>query len=104
MQEKNTITLTFDDGSEKDFEILFTYQSEMSGKNYVFILDEGDTVGVLEYIETSEGQGNIVPISPEDPAWEELEDVFEAFVEEQEDGCAGCASHGSDECDGCSCK
>ena len=104
MQEKNTITLTFDDGSEKDFEILFTYKSEMSGKNYVFILDEGDTVGVLEYVEQTEGQGNILPISPEDPAWEELEDVFEAFVEEQENGCAGCASHGSDECNGCSCK
>ena len=41
MQEKNnTITLTFDDGSEKDFEILFTYQSENSGKNYVFILEK----------------------------------------------------------------
>ena len=100
MQGKNTITLTYD-GTEKDFEILFTYQSEMSGKNYVFILDEGDTVVVLEYVETSGGQGKIVPISPEDPAWEELEDVFEAFVEEQENGCAGCASHGSDECHGC---
>jgi uncharacterized protein YrzB (UPF0473 family) len=103
MQEKNnTITLTFDDGSEKDFEILFTYQSENSGKNYVFILDEGDQVGVLEYVEQSEGQGNIIPISPEDEAWDELEEVFESFLEEQENGCAGCPGAGSDECNGCS--
>ena len=103
MENKNTITLTFDDGSEKEFEILFTYQSELSGKNYVFILDEGDQVAVLEYVEKEEGQGSILPIDPEDPAWEELEDVFEAFVEEQENGgCSSCSGAGCDECDGCS--
>ena len=42
MENRNTITLTFEDGSEKEFIILFTHQAECDGKNYVFILDDND--------------------------------------------------------------
>lgn len=108
MNNRNTITLTFEDGSEKDFEILFTYQSETTGKNYVYILDENDEeagVGVLEYVEKGDGVGNVMPIDETDvELWEELADVFEAYQNEidGEGACAGCPGAGSSECDGCS--
>ena len=35
MENRNTITLTFEDGSEKEFIILFNHQAEFDGKNYV---------------------------------------------------------------------
>ena len=107
MQNRNTITLTFEDGSEKEFDILFTYQSEQTGKNYVYILDDNDEeagVGVLEYVETSDGMGNVMPIDENDAElWEELAEVFEAYqnAADAEGACAGCTGAGSSECDGC---
>lgn len=106
MNNRNTIILTFEDGSEKEFDILFTYQSETTGKNYVYILDGNDEeagVGVLEYVETADGMGNVMPIDESDEEiWEELAEVFEAFQNEAaEGGCAGCSGAGSSECDGC---
>ena len=69
------ITLTFDDGSQKDLDILFTYQLEQNGKNYVFVYDEEtEQISVLEYIEKSEGEGEVLPVDPADEdLWEELE-------------------------------
>ena len=107
MENRNTITLTFEDGSEKEFIILFTHQAECDGKNYVFILDDNDEeagVGVLEYIEKGDGQGDILPVNDDNEVlWEELSEVFEAYQNEMEsmDSCAGCPGAGSSECDGC---
>ena len=72
MENRNTITLTFEDGSEKEFIILFTHQAECDGKNYVFILDDNDEeagVGVLEYIEKGDGQGDILPVNDDNEAF-----------------------------------
>lgn len=98
------ITLTFDDGSQKDLDILFTYQLEQNGKNYVFVYDEEtEQISVLEYIEKSEGEGEVLPVDPADEdLWEELEEVLNDYMDAQEAGaCEGCPGASCGECDGC---
>lgn len=104
MSKERVITLTFDDGSQKELDILFTYQLEQNGKNYVFVYDEEiDQISVLEYIEKNDGEGEVLPVNPEDEElWAELEEVLNDYFDAQEAGaCEGCPSSCSGECDGC---
>ena len=105
MKEKNIITLTFDDGSEKELEILFTYTLEQTGKKYVFVYDpEADLNSVLEYVEKGDSEGEILPIDPTDEdLWDELEEILNDYADAQENvgGCAGCPGSCSGDCDGC---
>ena len=90
------ITLVDDQGNETLYEILLTVDGqEEFGKNYVvlqpteFEEDEQGLIDVLAYsfTENADGtEGDLQPI-PEDAEdeWDMIEEVFNSFMDEQED-------------------
>ena len=112
--KENQLVFVDENGDEVLCDILFTYQSEEFGKKYVFFSpvgaeDEAREVGVASFTETEDGMGELEVVAT-DEEWEMLEEVFEAFAEENECGC-GCEECGEycdcedEECDheGCCC-
>lgn len=95
--EQELITLVDDQGNETLFEILLTIDGqEEFGKNYVLVVPAGagaeeDENGEVEiqayaYTQSEDGtEGDLMPI-PEDAneEWDMIEEVFNAFVEEQD--------------------
>ncbi|MDR1605807.1 MAG: DUF1292 domain-containing protein [Streptococcaceae bacterium] len=94
-QEQAFITLVDDNGNETLFEILLTIDGqEEFGKNYVLLVPSGtaeDDNGEVEiqayaYTQNEDGtEGDLIPI-PEDATdeWDMIEEVFNAFVEEED--------------------
>ena len=80
--EENTLTLVDDDGIEKEFEILFTFESEDTNKKYVYyydanVLDDEDVeINCSSYDDTS-----IFPVT-EQAELDMIEEVYNTFVED----------------------
>ena len=109
-QKDNKLVLIDAKGNETVCEIIFTYASEATGKNYVVFRVEGDEsgeVGAAAYVEEGEGQGRIEPIETEEE-WVKLEEIFKQFTEEQAQNkscCGGCNGdcEGDCNCEDCHC-
>lgn len=71
-----------DEGNELEFDVLFTFDSEETGKQYVLYYDsEAEEPQVYSSIYTDEGE--LFPVeTPEE--WEMIEEVFNSFVAEEE--------------------
>ncbi|MDE6954081.1 MAG: DUF1292 domain-containing protein [Erysipelotrichales bacterium] len=71
-----------DEGNELEFDVLFTFDNEETGKQYVLYYDsEAEEPQVYSSIYTDEGE--LFPIeTPEE--WEMIEEVFNSFVAEEE--------------------
>ena len=87
--EENSIIVIDEMGNEINMEIVFTYEDEDTGKNYVFYLnpdeEDGETfVYAGENKIPYDAEGNLSPV--EDPEeWKKLETVFEDYVLNQEE-------------------
>ena len=82
-EQDKKLVIQDEDGKNYEREILFTYESKTSGKKYVFFFDplsKDDEVQVLRY--SDEGTLEEVENNEE---YEELEEVFNAYVEEQDE-------------------
>ena len=81
--EENKIVVIDEMGNEIQMEIVFTYEDEDSGKNFVFYLNpeqEDSEVFVSSY----DAEGNLTPV--EDPEeWKKLENIFEDYAISQEE-------------------
>lgn len=87
MEEKNVITITFDDDKEMDCEVLFTYHSDEFDKDYVvFYIEENDEVSAACYIPNpdDEGYGTLNDIET-DAEWDMLEKLLEDFENDEEE-------------------
>lgn len=71
-----------DEGNELEFDVLFTFDSEETGKQYVLYYDADDEdAQVYSSIYTDEGE--LFPVeTPEE--WEMIEEVFNSFIAEEE--------------------
>lgn len=81
MLETNSLFVKDEDGSEKEMEILFTFEDEDRKKNYVIFCDPNandDEVFASVY----DDEGNLLPVETEEE-WVMIEEVLGAF---QEDG------------------
>lgn len=109
--EANKIKVIDDQGNEIEFEVLFTFKSDETEKEYVLYYDptaEEPSVFASVY----DDEGRLFEVStPEE--WEMIEEVFQSFVadedEEDEGHECGCGhDHGQEhECgcgDDCECK
>ena len=67
----NKIQVIDDDGNELEFDVLFTFDSEDTGKKYVLYYDADD-------------EGNLYPIETPDE-WDMIEEVFNSFMAEDEE-------------------
>lgn len=82
MNEEKIVIIT-EDGSEKEFNILFSFSLEEFGKDYVAYFGEGEEeLYVSSYIQEDEG-GKLDQITDENE-WDRIEEVIEAFLLEDE--------------------
>ena len=75
------ITIRDDEGNEHLMEILFTYEHDERGKKYVFMYskESPEDIIAMEYNDN----GELFEIES-DEEYEEVEEVFNAFMEENE--------------------
>ncbi len=107
------LTIIDEEGNEILCQILFTFESEEFGKNYVLFYplessDEEDDVTVMAacYEEGENGIGELKEIETEEE-WELIEDVLGQYEEQFDDDCDGCCEGDDCDCDddecGCGC-
>ncbi len=90
LESKGTITIIDEAGKEQECEILFTFDSETFRKSYVvyYLKSEADSedlevmASAFNQNESADG-GNLIPIET-DEEWEMIEEVLEAFSDENE--------------------
>ena len=105
--DANKIQVTDENGEELEFDVLFTFESDDTGKKYVLYYDS--TIEEPQvYSSIYDEEGHLFPIeSPEE--WEMIEEVFSSFLaEDEEEDCEheGCC-HGEghdDEDHECCCR
>ncbi len=76
------MTIKDDQGNEHLVEILFTYEHDERKKKYVFFYEKNnpEEVMAMEYTD----KGELLEIES-DEEYEEVEEVFNAFIDEQSD-------------------
>lgn len=80
--DSNKLIIIEDDGTQKEMEILFTFESEENNKKYVLFTDPNDESGE-SFACSYDEDGNLEQI--EDPKeYDMIEEVFNTFVDEIE--------------------
>jgi len=81
--EENSIVVIDEMGNEIKMEIVFTYEDEESGKNFVFYFNPEQEDAEV-FVSSYDTEGNLTPV--EDPEeWKKLETIFEDYVISQEE-------------------
>ena len=86
MLKDNQLIFVDEAGNEVVCVIIFTYESEATGKKYVVFQAEGDEsgeVGAASYIEKENGEGELEVIETEEE-WKLLQDALNDFLEQEE--------------------
>lgn len=107
--DNNQIVVTDDQGVDHTLQVLFTFNSEETGKKYVLYFDpeqEEPTVFASSFDE----EGKLFEVESPDE-WEMIEEVFQSFMAQDEGECSCGGNCGEDhECDcdgdhdgGCCC-
>lgn len=78
--DSNKLLIIEEDGSEKEMEILFTFEDDEHNKSYVLFTDPKDEEGEVFACSYDE-QGNLEYITDE-AEYAVIEEVFNTFVEE----------------------
>ncbi|MCD7949970.1 MAG: DUF1292 domain-containing protein [Erysipelotrichaceae bacterium] len=80
--DSDRIAIVDDEGNEKEYTVLFTFESEETNKNYVLYYDENeDEPEVMTSV--FDEDGNLYPVESE-TEWDMIEAVFAAFTSEDE--------------------
>ena len=90
------IAVIDEEGKEIEFDILFTFDDEESGKSYVLYYDEDDEEAVI-YASVYDQEGNLFEIEDQ-KEWDMIEEVYETFVAQEEEAVehtheCGCQGH-----------
>ena len=90
--EDNTIQVIDDNGNTIDFTVLFTFDSDETGKKYVLYYNPEDEEPQV-YSSIYDDEGNLFPIeTPQE--WDMIEEVFNSFISQDETNeCDGCGDH-----------
>ena len=84
--EDNKVVFKDENGNDKEFELLFTFNSDKTGKNYAVlgILDENEELDIIaaSYVPTEDDDlGELFPIE-DNEEWAMVEETIDAFFEE----------------------
>ncbi len=87
--EDNKIVFTDENGEEKEFELLFTFNSDKTGKSYAVlgVMDENDELDIIaaSYTPNEDGDlGELYPIE-DDEEWAMVEETIDAFFEDDDE-------------------
>jgi len=83
VESDKKLVIQDEDGKSYEREILFTYESKNTSKKYVFFFDptsDDDEVQVLRYSD----EGTLEEVDS-DEEYAELEEVFDAYIAEQDE-------------------
>ena len=75
------MVITNEKGEEKVMKILFSYESEQRGKEYVFLYEKEDEDNILVF-SVNEKEGSLEEIE-DDEEYEEAEEVFNAYMNDE---------------------
>ena len=73
--------ITNEKGEEKVMKILFSYESEQRGKEYVFLYEKDDEENVLVF--SVNGEDNSLEEIENDEEYAEAEEVFNAYMNDE---------------------
>ena len=73
--------ITNENGEEKVMKILFSYESEQRGKEYVFLYEKDDEENVLVFSVNAED--NSLEEIEDDEEYAEAEEVFNAYMNDE---------------------
>ena len=73
--------ITNEKGEEKVMKILFSYESEQRGKEYVFLYEKNDEENVLVF--SINGEDNSLEEIEDDEEYAEAEEVFNAYMNDE---------------------
>ncbi len=85
MEEKRIFVLD-EKGNEIEYEIVLTFNSPKTHKDYVIYKEPGDTEDVMAaiYDETNNDGGRLLEIESEEE-FQMIQDVLDAFMDEEEE-------------------
>jgi len=79
MVNEKTIVITDDEGNEKEMEILFTFDHEVSNRSYVLYTDPEDDQGEVYASKYNEG---VLEEVTDEKEFAMIEEVFNTYLEE----------------------
>lgn len=82
MLDTSSLYVTDEQGNEKRMEILFTFEDEEHGVNYV-IFEDAEVEDGEVYASRYDDNGNLLPVET-DAEWAMIEEVIGAFVEDED--------------------
>ena len=93
MEEKMTFKVVNDEGKEVECEVLFTFESDETKKNYIFYTDntldeEGNTKVYASIYNPDEDENKLLPIET-DKEWKIIETILEELQNEIQGNEAG---------------
>ncbi|MCD7894637.1 MAG: DUF1292 domain-containing protein [Erysipelotrichaceae bacterium] len=80
--DSDRIAIIDEEGKEKEYTVLFTFESEETNKNYVLYYDENEEEPEV-MTSVFDEDGNLYPVESE-TEWDMIEAVFEAFTSDDE--------------------
>lgn len=88
MSEENTFTILGEDGEEIKCEVLFTYEDEDTGKNFIAYTDntlddEGNTKVFASSFDPEEENPILFPIEDDDE-WAKIEAILDSLTNDNE--------------------
>lgn len=106
MENENKLTYIDENGNEVLCEVLFTFNSEEFGKNYVLFYpvgseDEDGNINVMAaaYVEGPDGNVGELSNVETDEEWDLIEEMLESFAEDHDDcDCEECDEEHDDCC------
>lgn len=81
MLDSNSLYVVDENGQEKRMTILFTFENEEYGRQYVVFEDPQDESGEV-FASAYDEEGNLLPIEQE-AEWAMVEEVIGAFAEDE---------------------
>ena len=82
LAEAETILISDDEGNEVEYTILFTFENDETGKQYVLYYDESEEEPQVMY-KAYDDEGNLYPVTTVEEM-DMIEEVFNTFMLEEE--------------------
>lgn len=83
IMNEDKIQVIDDDGNELEFDVLFTFDNDETGKQYVLYYDANEEEPQV-YSSIYDDEGHLYPVdTPEE--WDMIEEVFNSFMAQDEE-------------------
>ena len=81
--DESTIIVVDENGNEVEYEVLFTFENDETGKKYVLYYDASEEEPQV-FSSIFDDEGHLFPVETH-TEWDMIEEVFQAFMAEEEE-------------------